>query len=153
MLPLGIIELGRHATHFTPDEQRVVMTLWSIARSPLMFGGDMNKLDPFTLSLLTNDEVLAVDQASARNRPLFDRDGRVAWTADVPGSADRYLAVFNTGDSPAAVAVDLGDLGLGAGGRVRDLWSHTDLGATGRAFAPTVAAHGAGLYRIMPGPQ
>ena len=152
MLPLGVIDLGRHSTHFTRDEQVVVMTLWSIARSPLMFGGDMKKLDPFTLSLLTNDEVLAVDQNSLNNRPLFDADGKIAWTADVPGSADRYLAVFNTGDLPVPVAVDLGNIGLTEGGRVRDLWAHADLGRVGRAFSPVVNAHGAVLFRIVPGP-
>lgn len=98
MLPLGVLELGRRSTRFTPDEQRTLMTLWSIARSPLIHGGDMTKTDPETLALLTNDEVLAVNQASEGNRPLFDRDGLVAWTASVPGSADRYLALFNTRD-------------------------------------------------------
>jgi hypothetical protein len=74
------------------------MTLWSIARSPLIHGGDMTKTDAATLALLTNDEVLAVNQRSEGNRPLFDRDGLVAWTAGVPGSRDRYLALFNTRD-------------------------------------------------------
>ena len=74
------------------------MSLWSIARSPLMHGGDMTKTDDFTLSLLTNDEVLAVNQQSANNRPLFNHDDLIAWTADVPGSPDKYLAVFNARD-------------------------------------------------------
>ncbi len=98
MLPFGTLVLGERTTRFTPDEQRTVMTLWSIARSPLMHGGDLTRTDAFTLSLLTNPEVIAVDQASANNRPLFDRDGLVAWTADVPGSTDKYLAVFNARD-------------------------------------------------------
>ena len=98
MLPLGVLELGRRTTRFTPDEQRTLMTLWSIARSPLIHGGDMTKTDADTLRLLTNDEVIAVDQHSEGNRPLFDHDGLVAWTANVPGSPDRYLALFNTRD-------------------------------------------------------
>ncbi len=98
MLPLGVLDLGRRSTRFTPDEQRTLMSLWSIARSPLMHGGDMTKTDDFTLSLLTNVEVLAVNQSSTNNRPLFDHDGLVAWTADVPGSNDKYLALFNTRD-------------------------------------------------------
>ena len=80
------------------DEQLTLMTLWSIARSPLMHGGDMTKSDEFTLSLLTNDEVIAVNQRSTNNRPLFDRDELIGWTADVPGSRDKYLAFFNTRD-------------------------------------------------------
>ena len=99
MLPLGVVDLGRRSTRFTPDEQRTLMSLWSIARSPLMHGGDMTKTDDFTLSLLTNAEVLAVNQASAHNRPLFNHDGLIAWTADVPNSDDKYLAVFNTRDT------------------------------------------------------
>jgi hypothetical protein len=98
MLPLGVLDLGRRSTHFTADEQRTLLTLWSIARSPLIHGGDMTKTDAATLALLTNDEVIAVDQHSEGNRPLFEREGMVAWTADAPASADRYLALFNTRD-------------------------------------------------------
>lgn len=98
MLPLGVLDLGRRSTHFTPAEQRTLMTLWSIARSPLIHGGDMTKTDPETLALLTNDEVIAVNQRSEDNRPLFDRGGLIAWTANVPASPDRYLALFNTRD-------------------------------------------------------
>lgn len=98
MLPFGVLELGKRTTRFTPDEQRTVMTLWSIARSPLMHGGDLTKTDAFTLALLTNPEVIAVNQASFHNRPMFNRDELMAWTADVPGSPDKYLAVFNARD-------------------------------------------------------
>ena len=99
MLPFGVLDLGKRSTRFTPDEQRTVMTLWSIARSPLMHGGDMTKTDDFTLSLLTNDEVLAVNQHSEGNKPLFERDDLIAWVADVPGSTgEKYLALFNARD-------------------------------------------------------
>jgi hypothetical protein len=151
MLPLGMIDLGRHATHFTRDEQVTVMTLWSIARSPLMFGGDMAKMDEFTLALLTNDEVIAVNQHSGNNRPLFDADGLAAWVASVPDSADRYIAVFNRTEGPARVAVRLGELGFGGPVRVRDLWAHGDRDMAANEFAPMVPAHGAGLYRISSG--
>ena len=98
MLPLGIIEMNRQ-TWFTPAEQRTMITLWCIARSPLMLGADMRRLDAETLALLSNDEVLAVNKASSNNRQLFRRnDGTVGWIADVPGSKDRYLALFNARD-------------------------------------------------------
>jgi len=149
MLPLGVLELGRRSTHFTHDEQVTVMTLWSIARSPLMFGGDMTKMDDFTLSLLTNDEVLGVNQHSSNNRPLFDRDGRIAWTADAPGSGtSRYVAVFNATDAPAKVSLKLADVGFAGAVRVRDLWRHAETGPKGPEFAPELPAHGAGLYEI-----
>jgi hypothetical protein len=63
-----------------------------------MFGGDLTQLDPFTRSLITNPEVIAVNQRSTNNRPLFDRGGLIAWIADVPGSGDRYLALINARD-------------------------------------------------------
>ena len=101
MIPIGVVEFGR-STKFTQDEQRTLMSLWSIARSPLIFGGDMTKLDDFTLSMLTNPEVLKVNQASANNRQVSREKNLIVWTADVPGSADKYVALFNAqsqGDS------------------------------------------------------
>ena len=94
MLPFGIIEMGR-PTNFTKDEQRLCMSLWCIARSPLIFGGDMTKLDEFTLNLLTNPEVLAVNQKSTNNRQQSREGDLIVWTADIPDSRDHYVAMFN----------------------------------------------------------
>lgn len=101
MLPLGKIESGERQARLAPDEQRTLMSLWCVARSPLMLGVDLTKLDDFTLSLLTNDEALAVNRNSAGNRALFERDGLIGWIASAPGSTDRYLALFHTGESRA----------------------------------------------------
>ncbi|MEO5715577.1 MAG: glycoside hydrolase family 27 protein [Luteolibacter sp.] len=156
MLPLGIVELGRK-TRFTKDEQYTLMTLWSIARSPLMMGGDLTKLDDFTLSLLTNKEVIAVDQASSGNHQLFNHDGLVAWVADVPASKDRYLALFNTRDrapegaGSLPVSVSAEELGLQSFTKVRDLWKGENSTVDSAVFAPPVAFHGAALYRIAGG--
>lgn len=98
MLPLGTISLGQRRTRFSPEEQVAMMTLWCVARSPLMHGGDLSKTDDFTLSLLSNEEVIELNQRSAGNRPLWERDGFIAWTAEVPNSPDRYLALFNVRD-------------------------------------------------------
>lgn len=148
MLPLGIIEFKR-PTRFTPDEQRTMMTLWSIARSPLILGADLTQLDPATLALLTNDEVLAVNQHSSANRQLFRTDsGLIAWLADAPDSAGKYLALFNTSDSAAPVPVAYADLGLSGNVSIRDLWSARDLPAPPDRFAPELPAHGSGLYLI-----
>ncbi len=97
MLPLGNVRAvePKGWTHFTTNEQITLMTLWSIARSPLIMGGNLPKNDAFTLSLLTNDEVLAVNQRSANNRQLLRTNDLIAWVADVPDSADKYLALFN----------------------------------------------------------
>ena len=109
MLPLG--RLGIRAergddrpTRFTQDEQRTLMTLWSIFRSPLMFGGDLPSIDAATLALLTNPRVLAVHHASAHNRQLFRRGDLVGWVADDPATGDKYLALFNAQDQEMAPA-------------------------------------------------
>jgi hypothetical protein len=131
------------------------MTLWSICRSPLIFGGDLPQTDAFTLSLLTNDDVLAVDQHSSGGRQLFRDGDLIAWTADADGSSDKYLAVFNARDGadvqPAAVSVSLKDIGFDGTCKVRDLWKAQDLGVFAQKFEPLVAPHGAGLYRVSLG--
>lgn len=149
MLPLGVIGLGRQ-TRLTRAEQTTLMSLWCIARSPLMHGGDMTKMDDWTLSLLSNPEVLAVNQRSAGNRQLFSRDGRIAWAADAPEPGERYLALFNTADSDAEVAVDLAELGAAGPARIRDLWRRADLGTLAERFTMRLAAHASGLYRVTP---
>jgi len=156
MLPLGRLRIRGYKdparqTRLTPAEQRTHLTLWSIFRSPLMMGGDLPTLDSATLQLLTNPEVLAVDQHSTRNRELFTRGNRVAWVADVPGTGDKYLAVFNLDDqTPAEVTVRWSELGLDKKCAVRDLWGKKDLGIVDAAFAAQLAPHDAGLYRITP---
>ncbi|MCO6046543.1 NPCBM/NEW2 domain-containing protein [Aeoliella sp. ICT_H6.2] len=94
MLPIGVIQFGRK-TGFSPDEQRTLMSLWAIGRSPLIFGGDMTKLDDFTLHMLTNPEMLEVNQHSTNNRQVSRKDNLIVWTADVPDSPDKYVALFN----------------------------------------------------------
>jgi hypothetical protein len=123
----------------------------------------MTKMDDFTLSLITNEEVIAVDQNSAANHRLFRQDGLIAWVAEVSNSPDKYLAVFNTRDKPAQqdnaapdqvvgvkVPVNLANLGFTGQCRIRDLWRKTDVGpaAAGQEFAPEINWHGAGLYRV-----
>ncbi len=153
MIPFGTIAMGRK-THFTPPEHYTLMSLWCIARSPLMFGGDLTKIDNFTLSFLTNDEVLAVNRHGTTPRQLFrTADDAIAWVSDIPGSTDKYLAVFHAADLPAtrSVEVSLASLGFAKSARVRDLWKHTELGVFTGIFAPALEAHGAGLYRISSG--
>ncbi len=153
MLPIGKVEAGNvtgtgRVTRFTTAEQYTLMSLWAIARSPLIHGGDMTQMDALTLSLLTNDEVIAVNQRSTRNRQLFRTGDLIAWVADAEGSTDKYLAVFNTGASATSVPVSLASLGYNGSAQVRSLWDKTDLGAQSGVFAPSVASHGGALYRL-----
>jgi hypothetical protein len=147
MLPLGKLALGERDTKFTPDEQRTLMTLWSIARSPLIMGGDLRHLDAPTKALLTNPEVLAVNQASSGNRPHFVEDGVRVWTAKAT-NGDAYLALFNTSGKPRDLGVDLKTVGLPASVSVRDLWSRADAGTAAGRFSVQLPSHGSGLYRL-----
>jgi alpha-galactosidase len=180
MLPLGNVRTWQEKdawTHFTHDEQITLMSLWSIARSPLIMGGNMPKNDEFTLSLMTNDEVIAVNQQSSNNKQLFAANNKTqfAWLADVPGSKDKYVAIFNssplptggrrrgsppgemspTANNPAAseparISVPLADIGLTGPCRVRDLWAKKEIGTVNGEIVATVNSHGAVLYRVSP---
>ena len=157
MLPLGHIGLRAERGEprmslLTHEEQKTLITLWSIARSPLMFGGHLPDNDDFTLSLIANDEVLEVDQKASSSRELFARGNQVAWIAQLPGSAAKYLAVFNIGDGDdEQIEVKWSDLGLSGTCQVRDLWAKKDLGAAagGQTFA--VAPHASAFYKLTPG--
>ncbi|WP_277969849.1 glycoside hydrolase family 27 protein [Sphingomonas echinoides] len=151
MLPLGRLKLGTRDTKFTPDEQRTLMTLWSIARSPLIMGGDLRHLDAATLALLTNREVLAVNQASTDNRPHFIADGTRVWSARADRSRDQYVALFNTTNAAMEVGLPLRELGVTGTVHVRDLWAGRELGTANGRIAGTIPSHGAGLYRISAG--
>lgn len=150
MLPLGVLELGRRKTRFSADEQQTLLTLWCIARSPLIVGGDLRKLDDFTLSLLTNDEVLAVNQHSAGGRELFRNDGLAAWSAQPYRGGGSYFAAFNLRDTAARIPITPAKLGIRGAANVRDLWQRADLPPVRGEFSPHIVAHGAGLYRLSP---
>jgi len=154
MLPLGRIGIraergNNRMSRFTNDEEIALMTLWCIARSPLMFGGDLPSNDEWTLKLITNPAVLAVNKNSKNNRPLYEGDLTV-WVADVLKSKDKYVAVFNrTDEEPKSVNVVLEDIGF-ENVKVTDLWTGEDVGIYSEQFSPLIKPHGAGLYRLKP---
>lgn len=158
MLPLGRIGMRAQfppdrPTRFTKNEQVTLMTLWSIFRSPLMFGGDLPSTDDWTFSLLTNEKVLAVNQYAQNSRELFNRGDEIGWVADVPDSPDKYLALFNIGDSAAAnFKLDCGEVGIVAlRCTAADLWKKTPPSAAATTISARVNIHGAMLFRISPG--
>ena len=135
----------------THDEQRTLMTLWSVARSPLMFGGNLPDNDEFTLNLIGNNEVLAVNQKATASKELFSRDNQVAWVAEMAGSPAKYLAVFNIGDAgEEEIGVKWADLGLPANCTVRDLWAKKDLGAVQNGQAFKVNPHASAFFKLTP---
>jgi len=155
MLPLGHIALRAERgtdrmTGFTKPEQYTLMNLWAMFRSPLMFGGDLPTNDDFTLSLLTNDEVLAVNQNSANNKQLKAENGLIVWTADVPGTEDKYVAFFNINDSiTSEISVTHAELGISGNYSVKDLWNKEDKGTpVADKFSVSTDPHASVLVRF-----
>jgi len=156
MLPLGRIgiraEVGpERDSRLTWDEQRTLMTLWCIARSPLMFGGDLPRTDEQTLGLLTNADVLAVLSESSNNRQVLRDHELVLWTADRTGVPGRYVAVFNTGETPISLDSAWFAVGCVPGGRVVDLWEQKELPELSDRLIADVPPHGSLLLRTEPG--
>ena len=158
MIPLGRIsirgERGQdRMTRLTTDEQYTLMTLWTIFRSPLMFGGDLPSNDEFTLELLSNEEVLYILKNSTNNRLLFSANDRKIWIADDSRSNDKFVAIFGiTDDQPVNVVLDLESIGCHGTCMVRDLWTKKDLGEYSGELSLNVMKHGARLVKINPGP-
>ncbi len=151
MLVLGKVGWGPslHGTRLHPNEQITHITLWALLASPLLIGCDMAQLDQFTLDLLTNDEVLDVDQdplGKAATRKAQDATTEV-WSRPL---ADGTMAVglFNRGRTAAKVTARWTDLGLTGRQPIRDLWLRKDLGAFEKSYAQEVGAHGAVLIKI-----
>lgn len=153
MIPLGRISIrGERGedrmTRLTPDEQYSLMTLFTIFKSPLMFGGDLPSNDEFTLSLLTNREVLKMHRESVEVKQLFRDDERVAITSKNPNTGEVYLALFNVSEEPLTVGVELSELGIDGTCSITNLWSGEDAGEFEKSFDRDLAAHASGLYSI-----
>jgi len=155
MLPLGYLGPApgwgkARDTRLTHDEQRTLMTLWSIFPSPLMVGGDLTRADGWTTSLLTNTEVIAVDQHSRKNRPVITTDKIVVWTAKAESGTDSYVAVFNISDSAQNAKYTWKQLGLmGKHYKLRDLWQHKDL-TVANSLEVNLLSHSSVLYQLTP---
>ena len=154
MLPIGYIGprpgLGSaRPTRFSHDEQRTLLTFWSIMRSPLIMGGSLPQCDAWTTSLLTNPEVIAVDQHSTGNAPLIVTNGAVIWSAKPEDGKGHYLAVFNRADGAQDIALEWNEVGLRLHQpyQVRDLWERKDLGSAS-SLKLTLQPHACVLYRV-----
>jgi hypothetical protein len=154
MLPLGKLRVtakegGGTPTRFTPDEQQTVMTLWSIFRSPLIFGGDLPSNDAATTALITNEEVLEVNQQSHGGHQALDRGNIRVWVADGPQAGEQYVAVFNLGESEEDVNLRWQEFGIQASpAQVRDLWQHQVVGSNQRIHV-RLRPHASFLYAVQ----
>ena len=130
MLPIGPLlqDYDKSTrTKFTEDEQLTMMTLWSIFRSPLMIGGEMTGFDEFTMSLLTNENIIAMHSNARHSHQVWKKeiDGveHILWTA-VSSEGGQYVAVFNTGDKASKVEIPLADIEIYNGVTATELWSN-----------------------------
>jgi len=141
-------------TPLTPNEQYTHVSLWSLLAAPLILSGDMRHLDDFTLSLLTNDEVIEVNQdpLGKQARRVAQDDELEVWAKDMEDGSNA-VGLFNRGELESVVTAKWSDLGLAGKRIVRDLWRQKDLGVFEGRFETKVPRHGVVLVRIRAAEQ
>ncbi|MDQ8203500.1 NPCBM/NEW2 domain-containing protein [Pelagicoccus sp. SDUM812003] len=159
MLVLGKVGWGPslHDTHLSPDEQYTHISLWSLLSAPLILGCDLAQLDEFTISLLTNHEVLAINQdvLGKQATQISNDDGKVVYAKTLEDGS-YAVGLFNRSENEKVVEVKWGPWGTlatpdaGETFTVRDLWRQENIGDFSRSFDATVAPHGVVLIRLIP---
>ncbi len=158
MLPLG--HLGKHfgqerTTHLTWEEQKTMMTLWCIFRSPLMLGAELTKLDERTLSLLQNEKLLRLESGDFTARQVRRTPEECVWAAVDPKTGERYLALFNLTETPREIRVSLAEcaaafpeVAFPAGGeQMEEIWTGKPVTVEHNTLCGTAAPHGPLLFR------
>jgi alpha-galactosidase len=150
MLIVGKVGWGNlHPTRLTPNEQYTHISLWCLLSSPLLIGCDMTQLDPFTLNLLENDEVIAVDQDRlGREATMVTRNGETRVYAKQMADGSEAVGLFNLGENEQSIIVNWHDFGRNGSLKVRDLWRQTDLGKFKDSYTATVPRHGVVLIKV-----
>ena len=140
-----------HKTTLTPDEQYSYMSMWCLMAAPLIFSGDMARLDPFTLNVLCNAEVIEVDQDALGRQARIIRQtaGEFVLLKDLEDGS-KALGLFNLGEADATLSIAWGDLGLSGRQQVRDLWRQKDLPAADGKFQAALPRHGVLLVKLRP---
>ena len=150
MLPIG--QLGKGFGHewtsnLTRDEARTMMTLWCLFGSPLMIGAELTLLDEDTLSLLTNDELLAMLPPSVKPHQICRDDQKAVWQADDNTADTHYVALFNLGDEKQELSVSLEELGYPSEVSLKELWTK-ETSLAGSVISATVAPHACAVYSV-----
>ena len=136
-------------TRLSPDEQYTHVTLWCLLSAPLIISCDLENIDSFTMGLLTNDEVIAVDQDPAAHpaRRAWNQGNFQVWTKEL-ADGSTAAGFFNTGGSKEVLKVNLKDIGLSGPHQVRDLWKRADQGTAEGDIAVELNSHGAAMFRF-----
>jgi alpha-galactosidase len=151
MLIVGQVGWGEnlHPTKLNPDEQYTHISLWCLLSAPLLLGCDISKLDDFTLNLLTNDEVLAVDQdpLGKQARQVTANIDYQVWAKELEDGS-KAIGIFNLTDDHMKITINWDELGLSNKCTVRDLWRQKELGSFKESFATKVVPHGVVLLKV-----
>jgi len=151
MMIVGQVGWGEnlHPSRLTPDEQYTHVSLWSLLAAPLLIGCDISRLDPFTLNLLTNDEVLAIDQdpLGVQARQWIRNDGYQVWIKELEDGT-KAVGIFNMDTTYQHISVSFKELNLPDKVRARDLWSQKDLGFFNTRYTALIPPHGVKLLKI-----
>lgn len=153
MLVVGKVGWGPslHESRLTPNEQYTHISLWCLLCSPLLIGCDLTQLDDFTMNLLTNDEVLEVNQDPlGRQASRIAQDGSLEVWAKPMENGSTAVGLFNRDETPKTVVAKWSDLKLSGPMRVRDLWRQKDIGVFRDQFGVEVPRHGVMLLRLFP---
>jgi len=152
MLIVGKVGWGEnlHPTRLTPYEQYTHMSLWSMLSAPLLLGCDLSKLDPFTLNLLTNDEVIAIDQdpLGKQAHQVINKDSMQVWVKDLEDGG-KAVGVFNLKNEFQTLSVKWEDIGLKGNISVRDVWKQKGLGVITDTYTVVVPPHGVQLVKVQ----
>ncbi len=151
MLIVGQVGWGDnlHPTHLSPDEQYTHISLWCLLSAPLLIGCDISRMDDFTVNLLSNDEVLALDQdpLGKQAQQKIKKDNYRVWVKDLE-DGNKAVGIFNLSGSYQTISVSWKSLMLSSNKKVRDLWRQKDLGAFNDVFKTRVAPHGVILIKV-----
>lgn len=153
ILPLGKLcidgsymgDMGRDSG-FTKEEQKTMMTLWAVFRSPLFFGGELRLSDNYTLSLVTNTEIINVNQNSEKPLFVYNKGGIAVWQTKIENCT--AVAVFNLSDEEKHYKLSFSDLGIENVRAVRDLWARKDIPKCGNDVAVSLKPHSSEFFEI-----
>ena len=155
MLIVGVIGWGDpKPTKLTPNEQYTHVSLWAMLCAPLLIGCDLTKLDDFTLSLLTNDEIIEVnqDELGAQAAKISASEEGEIWAKPM-SDGSLVFALYNSskeGEETKTLALDFEKLGLLGEWRVRDLWRQKELGICRERYTASVPCHATQVVRLFP---
>lgn len=153
MLPLGYLGKGfgtERFTNFTKDEQQTMMTLWCLFGSPLMLGCELTKLDEWTLSLITNKQILDILTPDCKPKQIYLDDTKAIWLANNNKNSKKYVALFNLSDEISNISVELEELDiLKSEIKLIDLWTNETYDIVNKTISKELLAHASALYEIL----